>query len=46
MYRLSTLDPNAEYPDNYYVKERYWFDAYGEKEIRLPSCSVGDERRE
>lgn len=33
MYRLSTFDPNADYPDSCYVKERYWFDAYEEKEL-------------
>ena len=33
MYRLSTFDSNADYPDSNYVKERYWFDAYEEKEL-------------
>lgn len=36
MYRVSYFE------DNHFVDE-CWFDAYEEKEIRLPSCSVGDE---
>ena len=35
MYRVGILE-------NGHCKESYWFDAYEEKEVRLPSCSVGD----
>ena len=36
MYRASYFEDN-------HFKDEYWFDAYEEKEIRLPVCSVGDE---
>ncbi len=35
MYRVSHSEDDIWY-------EEHWFDAYEEKEIRLPSCSVGD----
>ena len=36
MYRVS-------YFEDGHFKDEYWFDAYEEKEIRLPCCAVGDE---
>ena len=36
MYRVS-------YFEDYHFCDECWFDAYEEKEIRLPACSVGDE---
>lgn len=36
MYRVSAFT-------DYHFMNEYWFDAYEDKELRLPSCSVGDE---
>lgn len=36
MYRVS-------YFEDYHFVDEHWFDAYEEKEIRLPYCAVGDE---
>lgn len=36
MYRVS-------YFEDYHFVDEHWFDAYEEKEIRMPACSVGDE---
>ena len=36
MYRVSVFE------DNHFLDE-FWFDAYEEKNINFPSCSVGDE---
>lgn len=35
MYRVSVFEDG-------HFKDEFWFDAYEEKEVRLPSCSVGD----
>lgn len=36
MYRVSVFEDG-------HFKDEFWFDAYEGKEVRLPSCSVGDE---